>query len=272
VNSLRLTLSRAAREPLLLFLLLSAVVFGLDAAFGGGRDARRVITVDRPLAESLKESFERGQGRAPNSKEMNDLVYRWVQNEVIYREALALGLDKGDDMIRERIITKLRQITMDNAVVDRPGENELQQWFEQNKAYYSLPVRYDFSQILLPGADQANAARIAATLAGSAPSAELADQLRRYDGRQRENIEQMFGPDFAAALASQPAGEWRAAQSQYGWHVVRLETRHEARQASLEDVRDRAEAEWMAMQRKRRVAEAIEEIRGRYDVRMDFDE
>lgn len=260
----------ALREPLVHFLLLAAAVFAVDAVLGGSGDQRRVITVDQPLVKELKASFESGQGRAPSAKEMNDLVYRWVQNEILYREALSLGLDQGDEMIRERIITKMRQVVINNIVVETPAEDELKRWFEHNKEYYALPARYDFAQFALPGDPQEDAATLAAALGGGEPTGEYADRLKRYDGRTRENIGQMFGARFAAALTAQTPGTWQAVQSDQGWHAARVVNVHAAAPASLAAVGPQAAADWRELRKKQRMADTIAEMRERYDVRLEI--
>ncbi len=260
---------RLVREPLLHFLVLGSLVFALDYAQGGSVANQRVIRVDDAVMGELRELFESGQGRAPSTKEMDQLLYRWAQNEVLYREALARGLDQGDDMIRERMVTKLRQVMMDSIVVDRPKEDELRRWFEENRQYYDLPERYDFEQAGLEGMSEQDAsASVAAMNSGEVPT-NLASRVRRYDGRPRANIEEMFGGKFAAALLAQADTRWVAIQSDEAWHAARVVRVVPAEPAKFEAVRLQAESEWQHLRRKQQAAEAIEEIRARYEIRME---
>lgn len=258
------------REPLLHFLLIAVAIFAVDYATGGGRDTRRVVLVDDALRGQLTAMFDEGQGRPPSAQELDQLVYRWVQNEVIYREALALGLDKGDDMIRERLVTKMRTVLLENVVVDKPPADELERWFADNRQFYDLPATFDVAQFAVPGGADAEArARALAAAAGSRPvTGPEADAVRTYQARSEANVADMFGAEFAAALAAAPVGQWQALPSNAGWHVARVTAATPALPAALADVRGQAEVEWRAVQARRQMAEALTAIRDRYEVRV----
>jgi hypothetical protein len=270
VSRLKRFATRVLHEPLAHFLILGGLVFALDYSLGDSAANQRVIRVDDSLVGELREMFESGQGRPPTTREMDSLLYRWVQNEVLYREALARGLDQGDDMIRERMVTKLRQVMMDSIVVDRPTDDELRSWFGENRRYYELPERYDFEQVGL-GVESAEdaVARVAAMNGGEFPG-DLIDRIKRYEGRPRANIEQMFGAGFATTLLARPGEHWLAVQSNEGWHAARVSRVLPAAPAKLEAVRLQAETEWKHLQQKQEAADAIAAIRARYEIRMDL--
>lgn len=127
------------REPLLHFLALGLVIFTVDHLARPAADDQRVITIDEEVEGKVVSLFKEGRGRAPTDRELNRLIHCWLQHEVLYREALALGLDKGDEMIRERLILKMRMVVFNNIVVDSPAEDELPQWFEANRSRYDVP-------------------------------------------------------------------------------------------------------------------------------------
>ncbi len=254
--------SRLLREPLLHFLLLALAVMALSEVLGSGTDKQRVVTINETVTTELERMFVEGQGRKPTPAEMDQLVYRWAQNEVLYREALALGLDKGDEMIRERIVTKLRQSLIDRIVVDKPAPETLEHWFTEHGSAFDRPALVDFE--MLPMAGEEDAAQAAA----GSPTPEQLERLLRYDARTAENLVQVFGESFASAIATQQPGAWHARQSNAGWHLVRVLAHRPAVKASLEEVRQQAEAVWMEVEKKREMGRTIDEIRSRYEVQL----
>jgi hypothetical protein len=250
--------------------LIALAILGLDVALGGGSDARRVILVDDAVRGELVALFRAAEGREPTADDLNQAVDRWVQGEVVYREALALGLDKGDEVIRERLVTKMRTLLRENVVVDPPTDAALAAWFEANRRYYDLPQRYDIEQFLVPagGAAEATARRLATELGTGGAPAAYADLVRSYAARPEANVAGMFGDAFAAALAAAPTGRWQALASPAGWHVARVTAVSPAEPAQLADVHDRVVAEWRTVESRRQVAEQLFAIRDNYDVRV----
>lgn len=266
MNPAHSLLSRVLREPLLHFLLLALAVMALSEVLGSGTDAQRVIAINESVTAELERIFVEGQGREPTPAEMDAIVYRWAQNEVLYREALALGLDKGDEMIRERIVTKLRQSLIDRIVVDKPDAATLERWFAENGAAFNRPALVDFE--MLPMDDEAEAR---ATAAAAPTDAQLERRLR-YDARTEQNLGQVFGEAFAKAVMAQQPGAWIALQSSQGWHLVRVLAQRPPTEVSLDDVRQHAEKVWMDVEKKREMGRTIDEIRSRYEVKVQLPE
>lgn len=268
----RLTMRSWRREPLLHFLVIGLLIFAVDHLVSPDSNEDRVISVDEAVENKLISLFEEGKGRAPSDQDLERLIRRWVQNEVMYREALALGLDQGDEMIRERIILKMRLLVFNNIVVDPPSEEDLHQWFDSNRSRYDFPQRFDLVQFRVADAT-ADGRKLAEDLAstmveGTVPQ-RYVDSLRRYENRTHENISGMFGNAFATGLLEQPDNRWHALPSDKGWHVARVEAVHAAVPASFESKRSRIEAEWRKEQQRRQVFEALKEIRERYDIRRE---
>jgi hypothetical protein len=214
----------------------------------------------------LVRKFVEGRGRGPTPEEYEKLVALWTKNEVMYREALSLGLDKGDEMIRSRIILKMRNLVYGNIVIREPDPGELQAWLEAHRERYELPRRFDLEQVELGAGDDA-AAVLSATRDADAVPAAYADQLRRCRGRSRAAVAATFGDDFAEALARAARGEWVLLDSEDGRHLARVTAVHEAVPATLESRRGRIEADWRDAQAQLSVMDQLAEIRSRYVLR-----
>lgn len=262
---------KVLRDPLLHFLVLGALIFVADWATRSDANNARVIVVDDKVRNELTAFFRDGQGRDPTESELKVLTDRWVYNEVMYREALALGLDKGDEMFRSRLELKLRSMLIDNVVVDPPTDDDLRKWLDANRERYSAPRRFDFVQFQVEGSDSeahAKAVALASQLKGDAVPAEYDEEVRIYRDRSQDNIASVFGSDFATGLIG-GAGGWVALHSNTGWHVARMLDDKPPVEADFKAIKPQLEAEWRKAQQNRLAAEAFHRIRDRYDIRIE---
>ena len=257
------------REPLLHFILLGGAVFAVDHAVNGGADDSRVIVIDASVDKAALTVFEEARGRAPNVDELYALRRVWLDNEVLYREGLALQMDKGDKAIKDRVIFKA--LSMINAGLKRPSVDDavLRAWFEQNRVKYDEPARYDFQEAVLDGdASEAAATAFAAALNAGTPGDAKAG-LRVFKSRPLPNIVQSYGPEFSQALEASTIGRWRALRHGDGWRVMRLEAVAPARPASFEALRGSVLQDWtdtvMADQR----SAAVRALAKKYTVKVE---
>jgi PPIC-type PPIASE domain len=262
--------SSLLREPLVHFLVLGLLIFAVDNYMRPPADSRRTINVDMKVENTLVTLFKDGQGREPTPEEVDRLVKRWLLNEIYYREALALGLDQGDEMIRSRLVLKMRDVLLSNLVVDPVSDDKLRAWFEANRKRYDTPERFDVMQFLVAdgksGSRQQAEKLLPVSSGGGAIPKAYANAVRRYTGRTRENIANLFGDSFASELLARRDAGWRVIESRRGWHVARVEAVHPAIPADFQDVRRQVKADYEEAQRTIAAFEAIKEIRSRYTI------
>ncbi|OYU92683.1 MAG: hypothetical protein CFE45_22365, partial [Burkholderiales bacterium PBB5] len=132
------------REPLLHFVVLGAALFAIDHAIVGRSDDPRTIVVDAEVDSQARQVFKASRGRDPDAKELEALRAVWLDNEVLYREGLAMQVDRGDTAIRERVIFKALSVVDANGKPPAVNETALRNWFEAHRARYDEPARYDF--------------------------------------------------------------------------------------------------------------------------------
>jgi hypothetical protein len=270
-------LLRVLREPLLHFFALGALLFGLYAvASGDATGALDEIVVDRARLASLAAQFERVWQRPPTREELDGLVESFVREEVLYREGVALGLDQDDPVIRRRIEQKMSFLA-DAEAETEVSEAELQAWLDAHPGDHAIEPRYDLAQVLFDPAR--HGAGLEADLAAARAALErgatdgLGDATllpASLEAARASEVERVFGPEFAAALAGLPVGGWQGPiRSAYGVHLVELRAREEGRAPSLAEVRDAVERDVLRA-RSEAAAEAFyRRLRERYTLRVE---
>lgn len=266
-------LSALLREPMLHFLVAG---LGIFLAYGllSERSAQAtppagVIEVSEAVQERLATQFAATWSRPPTAEELAGLIEAHVREEVFYREAQALGLDRDDTVIRQRLKLKMELLGEGAAGALEPTEAELAAWYAANAALLAPPGLAVFDQVLLaPGDD---AAAVLARLAGGADPAGLSagTMLPTSVEASAPAVDGLFGRGFFDAVVALPTGEWAGpVPSGYGAHLVRLERSEAAPVPALDEVRERAVELW----RRDRAAELREaqyrELRARYDIRI----
>lgn len=267
--SSRASINKWAREPLLHFVLIGAVLFGLDSFIAGRAGDPHTIVIDAAVDAEAKQTFQTSRDREPNADELRALHQVWLDNEVLYREGLALGLDKGDIAIRERVIFKA--LNMVDANTKRPDFDEkvLRDWFEKNRARYDQPARYNFQEAVLAGESSETAVRsfVSALNAGRAPDVEAG--LRVFNARPRANLEQSYGAEFAAALDASPPGEWRAIQSRDGWRAMRVESITPGQPAEFDKLQNIVAQDWIDAVMSEQRSAAVRALAKKYTIKIE---
>ena len=232
------------REPLLHFMVLGGVLFGIDHVIASRAGDPHTIVVDAEVDAQAIAIFKQARGRAPNNEELYALRRVWLDNEVLYREGIALGLDKGDEAIRERVIFKALSVVDAGVKLPAVDDGILRAWFDKNRARYDQPARFDFEEALLRGDRSESAARAFAAALNTGAPGEVEADLRVFSNRPHANIVQSYGAEFAGALEAAPPGEWRVLQSKDGARVMRLKAVTGAKPAHFEDLRGVVLQDW----------------------------
>ena len=267
------------REPLLHFLLLGALLFAVDA---WRRPAERTnaggeIVVSEARVRTLAQNFARTWQRPPTREELDGLVEAHVREEVMVREALALGLDRDDAIIRRRLQQKVEFVSDQAAALTAATDAELEAYLAKNADAFRREPRVTFMQVYLDPAKrgaalQADAARLRERLAANAIDAGKAgDSLMlleaRYEGVPQGEVARLFGATFADEIVKQPPGAWAGPlRSGYGAHLVKVEALIPAGMPSLAEVRPLVEREWTNAKRRELAQDWYATLRAKYKV------
>jgi PPIC-type PPIASE domain len=255
------------REPLLHFVLLGALIFGADAVLHPPAKDDKVITVSKAMRQSFIDNFDEDKLRTPSDAEMEKMIESWVASEILYREGKSLGVDRGDDMIRDRVAFKLQLLIFDQIRVAPPTEDQLRAWFADNHERFDEQERVGF--YLTQPTDQMAAKRQLEEIRAEHESEDLQKQTRAILGRPVASLAPSFGEGFRDELLALPLGEWKMLQSKDGWHVVRLDSRRPGVLANLDDVRDEAVRIWLTDETRKRAWDAVSRLKTGYTVRYE---
>ena len=249
------------------FLLLGALIFGVDAVLHPPAKDEKVIVVTKAMRQSFIDNFDEDKERVPSDAELEKMIESWVASEILYREGKMLAVDRGDDMIRDRVAYKLQLLIFDQIHVPQPTEDQLRAWFADNHERFDEPERVGF--YLTPPTDEATARQQLEDIQAQRESENLQKQTRAILGRPVASLAASFGEGFRNALLALPLGEWAVLQSKDGWHVARLDSRRAGALSSLESFRDEAARIWHTDETRKLAWEAVTRLKSSYSVRYE---
>jgi hypothetical protein len=270
------------REPLLYFLLIGAALFVVYRVLNPSPQAdTRSGLIELTQDDLVQMSVAwLAQGRPSlTAEQMQSLVEHRVREEILYREAIELGLDKGDTIVRRRLAQKMEFLMEDVSAIREPSPEEIRAWFAANPQRFALSPRVSFRHLYFSldrrGARAGEAAAAALQEVNGKPgdwsgAAALADPFMFQDyfgDRSLQEIATVFGPGFARALMQLKTGAWQGPiESGYGWHLVFVDSIAPSRIPALEESEPEVSSEWVAEQRARAKRKAYETLRARYQV------
>jgi hypothetical protein len=237
---------RLLSEPLLHFLLIGIALFGFYGWKAPADPVGRRIVITRGVVDDLVTQHVAARGREPSPAELSHLIESYVRDEILYREGVALGLDRDDMVVKRRVRQKV-EVMVEEASAGAPTAADLSAYLAANQARFLQPAILTFEQ------------RGQASLLPQRMTQTPADLVARD-----------FGPAFAAALEKAPLAEWVGPiDSSFGAHYVRVSDRRPAVVPTLADVHDQVVREWENERRQRARTEAYAKLRRAYDVTID---
>ena len=276
------TMTRFFREPLVQFLLIGAAMFGLYSFAPTGRLATvssKEIRLSQGEIVQLVQLFQSQWRRQPTPQELEQMVENKVQQEILYREALAMGLDRDDEIVKRRMAQKMQFLAEDVAAAREPTTAELKSWFAKNSAAFAQPPRLGLRHLYFSTDRRGPRARddaqqALAQLAGQPVDTKAAGALADpfmfqdyYRDRSPEFLGKEFGAPFALAVARLPPGSWQGPiESGFGWHLVFVDTVVPGRVPAFEEVEADVRAAWLREQKALAWAKSYKTMRESYTV------
>lgn len=271
--------ARVLKEPLFHFLVLAVGVFVLAGLFSGTppTSSPATITVSEQRIRSFVLAFQRTWQRSPTREELDGLIEDYIREEVLNREALSIGLDRDDTMIRRRLRQKMEFIAEDMADAAEPTDEELQEYLNDHPETFRIESRLTFRQVYLKPSRHGeslneDAQALLSELRGndSIDATQLGDPTllpHHHENVRKTNIADQFGPQFADEVLSLGPGKWDGPiESAYGLHVVLVEQVAKGETPDLDKIRNAVRLEWHASRRSVAKDAFVESLREKYDV------
>jgi hypothetical protein len=269
------------KEPITIFILTGVLLYLIHSwIVQSDPGAGEKIFVSNDQVEQLISRFSRTWMRPPTESEVRNIIDNYIRNEVFYREAVAMGLDQNDPVIRQRMRQKMEMLMDDMAGSTVPGDQMLRNYMNENKEKFRLEHRISFIQVYLnPEAHQnmeSDVQSILNRIKSGADPQEFGDPtLLGYEYKQltESEITRQFGADFTNQIVQANAGEWTGpVYSGLGTHVIKVTRRIEGRMPELSAVRNIVEREWMVERTKELKKAAYQKLLQNYEIVYEADE
>lgn len=276
-------LRKLLRDPLLHFLLIGAALFGLYALLNRDKvdPTSTRINVTAADVERLKAAWVTQWKRPPSEAELNNLIQDHIREEVLYREALALGLERDDEIVRRRLALKASFLVQDAVAQAEPDEVSLHQYFAAHKDKYEEPGLITFTHIYFSHDSRKNAEADAQAVlrdlqrSSQAPSRapERGDRFMfatDYAQKSQTEIARELGEEFARDLLALPLNQWQGPiASGYGVHLVRIEERGAGSLPEFAAVKAQVRQDWLDEKQHDANEQAYQKLRQRYAINVE---
>ena len=275
----RFKIYKLLREPLLHFLVIGAGLFFLFNQVGDPdvETNNRIIITQADL-DRLAAVWLRRMGRPPSAQEREQQLDHYIREQVLYREAKALGLDQDDVIVRRRLTQKMGYLFNDLSLISEPTEVELSSFLSKNPSNFSVPGKVSFNHIYLDPDSRGqgvyeDAKHLLTQLHDLVDVIDVASMGDRfllpydYSEVRKSDLTNLFGKSFATQLFTRPVGSWQGPlTSEYGVHLAYVKSRSEARLPPLAEIRERVFNEWLAAKQREANEAFYQSLRQRYEI------
>lgn len=272
------------REPLLHFLLIGAGLFLLYSQIADPlAETDQRITITQTDLERLASAWLKRTGRPPSAQEREQQIEHYIREQVLYREAMAMGLDQDDVIVRRRLAQKMEYLFNDLSFVPDPSDTELALFLSENSEKFTQPATLSFRQIYLDPSQRNE--KIAAD------AQDLLDQLKdtstvddtiqlgdrsllpyHFTNERESRIAGMFGTEFSVQVFALPLDGWQGPiSSEYGLHLIYINSRTQARLPPLEEIRERVARDWRSTKQDQANEVFYQSLFQRYKIILDKD-
>ncbi len=273
-------MKRLLREPLIHFLLIGAALFAVYRYLQPAQSATpssQEIRLSLAELSQLTMLFQSQWRRDPTPEEFDRLVEQKMQSEVLYREALAMGLDKNDEIVKRRMAQKMQFLAEDVAAAHEPTTEELKAWYAKHSDKFAMPKRVSFRHLYFSPDRRGkrardDAAQLLPQLAGQPQDVKLPESAadpfmfqEYYRDRAPDYLGKELGPQFAQSVEKLPEGSWQGPiESGFGWHLVFVDTVIPGRVPEFEEIEGDIKTAWLAEQKTIAWDKAYKEMRAKY--------
>ena len=257
------------RKRILIFLIVGCFIYLIDLALNPEENNKDIYISDQELT-SLISAWKSQVGRDPTDEEIVKIINNLVEEEILYREALLLGLDKEDRIIKRRLaqkITFLKQETLP----ENPNQEDLRQFYDENKEKYYIKPSYSFTHLFFAKETDSLTRSIEALndLLADATSIDSDPYLlgKNFTDKTLEEIARNFGNNFIAAFDDMEPNKWSGPfESSFGHHLVLLKDFEGGYYPSFNEIRDQVLSDYLTMNKENAVNQYINNVKSEYRI------
>ncbi len=259
-------LQRFASDPLTVFLLAGAGIFGLYASFNS--TSEQAVRYDARIQQALVEEFEFLAGRPARPEDIAKIKHDFLTDELLFREAVERGIHLTDGEVRERMVQKVRYLVAGAPV--EPSEMEVLDYYAQNLDRYEREPEITFDQVFFEEAPERPAALLAALRGGREVAGDELWTGPSYPDYGHSMIRGIFGQDFLEQLAAASPGQWIGPlRSSRGWHFVLKRGSAPARLLPFAIAREQVRQDMIIARMQQEIDRVYEDLAEKYEVRID---
>lgn len=267
----------ALKDPLIHFMVLGGLLFASVSLWGGGPGLQNQIVITKAGQQHLADLFALTWQRKPTANELRNLVEEHIKEEVYYREALALGLDDNDTIVRRRLRQKLEFMQEDLSSLDAPTEDELRTYFDNHKDQYKIDHIMSFKQVLVSpkklDADTVAKLAIGSKLAaGASPQSLSRSSLLpvSMNLETTKSIRNTFGSEFLAQITGGDLQQWGGpVYSGFGTHLVNISLNQNPKPLTFEQSKNIVAVDYIQSQREQAAANYYKNLRSQYRIAIE---
>lgn len=270
------------REPLFQFIVIGVLIFVIaEFAAQWKQQQQRLIRIDQGVTQYLSNLYTAQFGVSPDGATLDRLVDNYIREEILYREALRMGLAERDEIIRRRLVQKMEFLLSGAERPVEPGIDDLTQWYESHPDSYMQEASASFRHFYFSddAEQRADAKQRALAALDSVRSGDMQGAAVHSDPFPLEDsyhdlvsseARRLFGQtEFVEYVFNNPEDEWQGPyRSGYGWHILYVYDRSEPRVAAFNEVSDRVTADWHEHRRMQQLESALSRLFENYDVRI----
>lgn len=281
------TVKNFLTEPLFHFLILATLVFGLYGFLNTENESDNSIVISANQLDKISNRFRLQWNRVPTNQELENLVELHVKEEILYQEALKLGLDENDQIVRRRMAQKIQFIEEDVSKIPVPEEEMLRTWFNENTHLFSTPKRVSFKHLYFSpdknGGMQKSFELASATFEDVKEAnfetklpADISDQFMGQDHFSNVSvsyIQKQFGSEFAAGVAQATDKAWtKPIRSGFGWHLVYIDDIEDESLPEYSAIKDTVKGAWLEVSKRTVWEDYYNGLLEKYTVSIEYDE
>ncbi|MHC4153871.1 MAG: peptidyl-prolyl cis-trans isomerase [Planctomycetota bacterium] len=274
-------MKKILKEPLVYVFVLGFVVFGLHSFLNrANRDDTDPFTVEVTSAdiEWIRSSWEARMKRQPTQQELQGLINRYIRDEILFREAMAMDLDDRDLVIQRRLVQKLTFVFEDLAETMEPADDELKKYLQENQDKYRIPEMMSFTQAYFNPSKRKDAMEEAKTVLASLKSTQsppeeavsLGDTIMidsSFREKSPDEAARILGREFAYELFSIDEKGWQGPiESTFGLHLVYIEERIASKMPEFENIREDVKNDFMYERKREVIDNAYKAVKSRYTI------